>query len=115
MDWSLPPFKAAYVAANTVCRLTKVTRAETAEDASPARDLSGLRLYAAGRGRLIDSQARAHWHFRESVIPRRVAGAAASKHFASVEELGALTVFLAPTRRRDHRDCADGRRRWSAH
>ena len=43
----------------------------------------------------IDSQAKAHGISREKVIHDVLLAQQPNKHFAAVEELGALTVFLA--------------------
>jgi 3-hydroxybutyrate dehydrogenase len=55
------------------------------------RSTSGTPLVEAQ----IDGQAKAHGISREKVIHDVLLAQQPNKHFASVEELGALTVFLA--------------------
>jgi 3-hydroxybutyrate dehydrogenase len=55
------------------------------------RSTSGTPLVEAQ----IDSQAKAHGISREKVIHDVLLAQQPNKHFASVEELGALAVFLA--------------------
>jgi len=90
------PFKAAYVAAkHGIVGLTKVTALETAEDGITCNAICPGYVYTPLVEAQIDSQARAHGISRESVIRDVLLAQQPSKHFASVEELGALTVFLA--------------------
>jgi 3-hydroxybutyrate dehydrogenase len=90
------PFKAAYVAAkHGIVGLTKVTALETAEDGITCNAICLGYVYTPLVEAQIDSQARAHGISRESVIRDVLLAQQPNKHFASVEELGALTVFLA--------------------
>ncbi len=90
------PFKAAYVAAkHGIVGLTKVTALETAE--------AGITCNAICPGYVdtplvqaqIDSQASAHGISRDKVIRDILLAQQPNKRFANVDELGALTVFLA--------------------
>jgi 3-hydroxybutyrate dehydrogenase len=90
------PFKAAYVAAkHGIVGLTKVTALETAEDGITCNAICPGYVYTPLVEAQIDSQTRAHGISRESVIRDVLLAQQPNKHFASVEELGALTVFLA--------------------
>ena len=90
------PFKAAYVAAkHGIVGLTKVTALETAEDGITCNAICPGYVYTPLVEAQIDGQARAHGISREKVIRDVLLAQQPNKHFASVEELGALTVFLA--------------------
>jgi 3-hydroxybutyrate dehydrogenase len=90
------PFKAAYVAAkHGIVGLTKVTALETAEDGITCNAICPGYVYTPLVEAQIDGQARAHHISREQVIRDVLLAQQPNKHFASVEELGALTVFLA--------------------
>ena len=90
------PFKAAYVAAkHGIVGLTKVTALETAEDGITCNAICPGYVYTPLVEAQIDSQARVHGISREKVIHDLLLAQQPNKHFASVEELGALTVFLA--------------------
>lgn len=90
------PFKAAYVAAkHGVVGLTKVTALETAEDGITCNAICPGYVYTPLVEAQIDGQAKAHGISREKVIRDVLLAQQPNKHFASVEELGALTVFLA--------------------
>jgi 3-hydroxybutyrate dehydrogenase len=90
------PFKAAYVAAkHGMVGLTKVTALETAEDGITCNAICPGYVYTPLVEAQIDGQARAHGISRERVIRDILLAQQPNKHFASVEELGALTVFLA--------------------
>ena len=90
------PFKVAYVAAkHGIVGLTKVTALETAEDGITCNAICPGYVYTPLVEAQIDSQARAHGISREKVIHDVLLAQQPNKHFASVEELGALTVFLA--------------------
>jgi 3-hydroxybutyrate dehydrogenase len=90
------PFKAAYVAAkHGIVGLTKVTALETAEDGITCNAICPGYVYTPLIEAQIDSQAKAHGISREKVIHDVLLAQQPNKHFASVEELGALTVFLA--------------------
>ena len=90
------PFKAAYVAAkHGIVGLTKVAALETAEDGITCNAICPGYVYTPLVEAQIDSQARAHGISREKVIHDVLLAQQPNKHFAAVEELGALTVFLA--------------------
>src|SRR5262245_8995561 len=90
------PFKAAYVAAkHGVVGLTKVTALETAEDGITCNAICPGYVYTPLVEAQIDGQAKAHHISRDQVIRDVLLAQQPNKHFASVEELGALTVFLA--------------------
>jgi len=90
------PFKAAYVAAkHGIVGLTKVAALETAEDGITCNAICPGYVYTPLVEAQIDGQAKAHGISREAVIHDVLLAQQPNKHFASVEELGALTVFLA--------------------
>ena len=90
------PFKAAYVAAkHGIVGLTKVAALETAEDGITCNAICPGYVYTPLVEAQIDGQAKAHGISREKVIRDVLLAQQPNKHFASVEELGALTVFLA--------------------
>jgi 3-hydroxybutyrate dehydrogenase len=90
------PFKAAYVAAkHGIIGLTKVAALETAEESITVNAICPGYVYTPLVEAQIDGQARAHHISREQVIHDVLLAQQPNKHFASIEELGALTVFLA--------------------
>ena len=90
------PFKSAYVAAkHGIVGLTKVAALETAEDGITCNAICPGYVYTPLVEAQIDSQAKAHGISREKVIHDVLLAQQPNKHFASVEEIGALTVFLA--------------------
>jgi 3-hydroxybutyrate dehydrogenase len=90
------PFKAAYVAAkHGIVGLTKVTALETAEDGITCNAICPGYVYTPLVEAQIDGQAKAHGISREKVIRDVLLAQQPNKRFATVEELGALTVFLA--------------------
>ena len=90
------PFKAAYVAAkHGIVGLTKVAALETAEEGITCNAICPGYVYTPLVEAQIDGQARAHGISREQVIHDVLLAQQPNKHFASVEELGALAVFLA--------------------
>ncbi len=90
------PFKAAYVAAkHGIVGLTKVTALETAEEGITCNAICPGYVYTPLVEAQIDGQARAHGISREKVIHDVLLAQQPNKRFATVEELGALTVFLA--------------------
>jgi len=90
------PFKAAYVAAkHGIVGLTKVAALETAEDGITCNAICPGYVYTPLVEAQIDGQAKAHGISREQVIHDVLLAQQPNKHFAMVEELGALTVFLA--------------------
>jgi 3-hydroxybutyrate dehydrogenase len=89
-------FKSAYVAAkHGVLGLTKVTALETAEQGITCNAICPGYVYTPLVEAQIDGQAKAHGIPREQVIREVLLAQQPNKRFASVEEIGALTVFLA--------------------
>ncbi|HKA81523.1 MAG TPA: 3-hydroxybutyrate dehydrogenase [Xanthobacteraceae bacterium] len=90
------PFKAAYVAAkHGIVGLTKVTALETAEQGITCNAICPGYVYTPLVEAQIDGQAKAHGIAREQVIRDILLAQQPNKRFATVDELGALTVFLA--------------------
>jgi 3-hydroxybutyrate dehydrogenase len=90
------PFKAAYVAAkHGLVGLTKVTALETAEQGITCNAICPGYVYTPLVEAQIAGQAKAHGIAREQVIRDVLLAQQPNKRFATVEELGALSVFLA--------------------
>jgi 3-hydroxybutyrate dehydrogenase len=90
------PFKAAYVAAkHGIVGLTKVVALETAEEAITCNAICPGYVSTPLVEAQIDDQAKAHGISREKVIRDVLLAQQPNKRFATVEELGGLTVFLA--------------------
>jgi len=90
------PFKAAYVAAkHGIVGLTKVTALETAEDGITCNAICPGYVYTPLVEAQIDGQAKAHGVSRDQVIRDVLLAQQPNKRFATVEELGALSVFLS--------------------
>jgi 3-hydroxybutyrate dehydrogenase len=90
------PFKSAYVAAkHGIVGLTKVTALETAEHGITCNAICPGYVYTPLVEAQIDGQARAHGIPREQVVRDVLLAQQPNKRFATVEELGALVVFLA--------------------
>ena len=90
------PFKSAYVAAkHGLLGLTKVTALETAEDGITCNAICPGYVYTPLVEAQIEGQAKAHGIPREQVIRDVLLAQQPNKRFASVDEIGALTVFLA--------------------
>src|SRR2546429_3576688 len=90
------PFKSAYVAAkHGIVGLTKVTALETAEYGITCNAICPGYVYSPLVEAQIDGQARAHGISREQVIHDVLLAQQPNKRFATVDEIGALTVFLA--------------------
>ena len=90
------PFKSAYVAAkHGIVGLTKVTALETAEEGITCNAICPGYVYTPLVEAQIEGQAKAHGIPREQVIRDVLLAQQPNKKFASVEELGALAVFLA--------------------
>src|SRR5438552_1900941 len=90
------PFKSAYVAAkHGIVGLTKVTALETAEQGITCNAICPGYVYTPLVEAQIDGQAKAHGISREQVIHDVLLAQQPNRRFATVEELGALTVFLA--------------------
>jgi len=89
------PFKAAYVTAkHGIVGLTKVTALETAEEAITCNAICPGYVYTPLVEAQIDGQAKAHGISRDQVIRDVLLAQQPNKRFTTVEELGALTVFL---------------------
>ena len=90
------PFKSAYVAAkHGILGLTKVTALESAEQGITCNAICPGYVYTPLVEAQIDNQAEAHHIPREQVIRDILLAQQPNKRFATVEELGAVTVFLA--------------------
>jgi 3-hydroxybutyrate dehydrogenase len=90
------PFKAAYVAAkHGIIGLTKVAALETAQEGITCNAICPGYVYTPLVEAQIDDQAKAHGVSREQVIRDVLLAQQPNKRFATVEELGALTLFLA--------------------
>jgi len=90
------PFKSAYVAAkHGILGLTKVTALETAEYGITCNAICPGYVYTPLVEAQIEGQAKAHGVAREQVIRDVLLAQQPNKRFATVQELGALVVFLA--------------------
>jgi 3-hydroxybutyrate dehydrogenase len=90
------PFKSAYVAAkHGVVGLTKVTALEGAEFNVTANAICPGYVWTPLVERQIEDQAKAHNIPREQVIRDVLLVNQPNKKFATVEEMGALAVFLS--------------------
>jgi 3-hydroxybutyrate dehydrogenase len=90
------PFKAAYVAAkHGVIGLTKVLAIEGADHGITANAICPGYVWTPLVEAQIDDQAKAHDLPREKVISDILLAQQPLKRFATVEEIGALAVFLA--------------------
>jgi 3-hydroxybutyrate dehydrogenase len=90
------PFKSAYVAAkHGIVGLTKVIALETAEQGITCNAICPGYVYTPLVEAQIEGQAKAHNIPREQVIREVLLAQQPNKRFGTVEELGALTVFLA--------------------
>ncbi|HXQ40444.1 MAG TPA: 3-hydroxybutyrate dehydrogenase [Candidatus Udaeobacter sp.] len=89
------PFKAAYVAAkHGVVGLTKVIALEGAEAGVTCNAICPGYVWTPLVEKQIDDQAKSHGIPREKVIHDVLLAQTPAKRFATVEELGALTLFL---------------------
>jgi 3-hydroxybutyrate dehydrogenase len=90
------PFKSAYVAAkHGMIGLSKVIALETAELGITCNAICPGYVYTPLVEAQIEGQAKAHGIAREQVIRDVLLAQQPNKRFATVEELGALAVFLA--------------------
>src|SRR5262245_31356785 len=90
------PFKSAYVAAkHGIVGLTKVIALETAEQGITCNAICPGYVYTPLVEAQIEGQAKAHGIAREQVVREVLLAQQPNKRFATVEELAALTVFLA--------------------
>jgi 3-hydroxybutyrate dehydrogenase len=89
------PFKSAYVAAkHGVVGLTKAVALETAESGITCNAICPGYVWTPLVENQIEDTARARGISREAVMRDVLLAAQPNKRFATVEELGALTVFL---------------------
>jgi 3-hydroxybutyrate dehydrogenase len=90
------PFKGAYVAAkHGIVGLTKVAALETAEEGITCNAICPGYVYTPLAEAQIAGQAKAHGISRDQVIRDVLLAQQPNKRFATVEEIGALAVFLA--------------------
>ena len=90
------PFKSAYVAAkHGVIGLTKVTALETAEENITCNAICPGYVWTPLVEAQIDAQAKSHGIAREAVIRDVLLSQQPNKRFATVEEIGALALFLS--------------------
>jgi 3-hydroxybutyrate dehydrogenase len=90
------PFKSAYVAAkHGLNGLTKVTALEAAEDGVTCNVVCPGYVWTPLVEKQIDDQAKHHGVPRDQVIRDIILAPQPNKRFATVEEIGALAVFLA--------------------
>ncbi|MGE0715236.1 MAG: 3-hydroxybutyrate dehydrogenase [Alphaproteobacteria bacterium] len=89
------PFKSAYVAAkHGLVGLTRTTALETAEHGITCNAICPGYVWTPLVERQIEDQARAHGIAREQVIRDVLLAQQPNKRFATVEEMGAVAVFL---------------------
>ena len=92
-------YKSAYVAAkHGLVGLTKVTALETAEEGITANAICPGYVWTPLVQKQIPEQAKAHNMSEEEVVKKVLLSNQPNKKFATVEEMGALAVFL----------CSDG-------
>jgi len=90
------PFKAAYVAAkHGIVGLTKVVALETAETGITVNAICPGYVWTPLVETQIADQATSHNLARERVVREVLLAKQPNKRFATVEEIGALAVFLA--------------------
>ena len=90
------PYKAAYVAAkHGVVGLTKVVALEGAQHGVTANAICPGYVWTPLVEKQIDDQAKAHGISRDEVIRDVLLAQQPNKRFATVEEMGALAVFLS--------------------
>lgn len=90
------PFKSAYVAAkHGIVGFTKVIALEGAEAGITSNAICPGYVWTPLVERQIDDQAKSHVIARDQVIRDVLLANQPNKRFATVEEIGALTVFLA--------------------
>lgn len=89
------PFKSAYVSAkHGLNGLTKVTALESAERGVTCNAICPGYVWTPLVAQQIDDQARSHGISKEDVIRDVILKPQPNKQFATVDEIGALTVFL---------------------
>jgi len=88
-------FKSAYVAAkHGIVGLTKVTAMETAEDGITCNAICPGYVWTPLVQKQIPEQAKAHGMSEEEVVRKVLLANQPNKRFATVDEMGALAVFL---------------------
>jgi 3-hydroxybutyrate dehydrogenase len=80
---------------NSIVGLTKVAALETAEEGITCNAICPGYVYTPLVEAQIDGPDRAHGISRDQVIRDVLLAQQPNKRFATVEEIGALTVFLA--------------------
>jgi len=89
-------FKSAYVSAkHGLVGLTKVTALETAENGITCNAICPGYVWTPLVQKQIPEQAKAHHMSEDEVIKKVLLANQPNKKFATVEEMGALAVFLA--------------------
>jgi 3-hydroxybutyrate dehydrogenase len=89
------PFKAAYVAAkHGIVGLTKVVALETAETGITVNAICPGYVWTPLVEHQIEDQAKSHNLPRDRVVREVLLSRQPNKRFATVEEIGALTLFL---------------------
>jgi 3-hydroxybutyrate dehydrogenase len=89
------PFKSAYVAAkHGMIGLTKVTALETAEQGVTANAICPGYVWTPLVQKQIPEQAKAHHMGEEDVIKQVLLKEQPNRKFATVDQIGALAVFL---------------------
>ena len=92
------PYKSAYVAAkHGIVGLTKTIALEVAEEPITCNAVCPGYVATPLVEKQIDQQAAAHGISREKVVRDVLLAQQPNKRFATVEEMGALVVFLAST------------------
>lgn len=90
------PYKSAYVAAkHAIVGLTKVTALETAEHGITCNAICPGYVYTPLVEGQIEGQADAHKLPRERVVREVLLAQQPNKKFATVEQMGAIALFLA--------------------
>jgi 3-hydroxybutyrate dehydrogenase len=90
------PFKSAYVAAkHGIVGLTKTVALEAAEQGITCNAICPGYVYTPLVEAQIDGQAKAHGIARDAVIRDVLLAQQPNKRFATVEEMGAIALFLA--------------------
>lgn len=90
------PYKSAYVAAkHAIVGLTKVTALETAEHGITCNAICPGYVYTPLVEAQIESQARVHNLPRDRVVREVLLAQQPNKKFATVEQMGAIALFLA--------------------
>ena len=95
MGWSPRRSREPMSPPNSIVGLTKVAALETAEEGITCNAICPGYVYTPLVEAQIDGQAKAHGISRDQVIRDVLLAQQPNKRFATVEEIGALTVFLA--------------------